>query len=102
MADYFTNFSLIINLASEAEQAYALELANKVHLAKQEEEELPDDFPPDLREALDDWFFETALDTSGTKHGLWLHSIDGGVDAVCAFIRHLLQKFQPQGRVTFE
>jgi len=27
---------------------------------------------------------------------------DGGVDAACAFIQHLLEKFNPTGRVTFE
>jgi len=26
----------------------------------------------------------------------------GGVDAVCLFIQHLLQKFDPQGRVSLE
>ena len=34
--------------------------------------------------------------------GLWIHSQDGGVDAICAFLQHLLQKFDPAGAVTFE
>ena len=29
MADYFTNFSVVINLASKKQQAYALDLADK-------------------------------------------------------------------------
>ena len=28
--------------------------------------------------------------------------MNGGMDAVCAFIQHLLQKFDSQDRVTFE
>ena len=101
MADYFTNFSLVIELASGTEQAYALDLDQKAR-GLQEGDELPEGFPPALAGVMEDWQFETVADDSGTKHGLWLHSTYGGVDAVCAFIQHLLQKFNPQGRVTFE
>jgi hypothetical protein len=101
MADYFTNFSLVISLANETEQEYALDLAHKASLAQQGDE-LPADFPPSLVDRIEDWHFETVADDSGTKPGLWLHSMDGGVDAACAFIQHLLQKFDPQGKVSFE
>jgi hypothetical protein len=101
MADYFTNFSLVICLANEAEQEYALDLAHKASLAQQGEP-MPADFPPTLVDTIEDWHFETAADNFGTKHGLWLHSIYGGVDAMCLFIQHLLQKFDPQGKVSFE
>ncbi len=85
MADYYTNFSLVLKLANETEQAYALDLAHKASLAQQGDE-LPADFPKELVDMVEDWQFETLADDSGTKHGLWLHSIYGGVDAVCAFI----------------
>jgi hypothetical protein len=101
MADYFTNFSLVISLASETEQQYALDLAHKASFAQQGDE-LPADFPKELVDMIEDWHFETMADDSGTKHGLWLHSSYGGVDAVCAFIQHLLQKFDPKAHVTFE
>ena len=101
MADYFTNFSLVLKLANEAEQAYALDLAHKASLAQQGDP-LPDDFPKNLVDMIEDWQFETDADNSGTTHGLWLHSMYGGVDAVCAFIQHLLQEFDPQGKVSFE
>jgi hypothetical protein len=101
MADYFTNFSLVIDLASKAEQAYALDLADKATIAHRDEQ-LPDGFPKALADEIEDWYFETEADDSGTKHGLWLHSIYGGVDAVCAFIQHLLQKFDPKRYVTLE
>ena len=38
MADYFTNFSLVLKLANETEQAYALDLAHKAGLAQQGDE----------------------------------------------------------------
>ena len=101
MADYYTNFSLVLNLANETEQAYALDLAHKASLVHQGDE-LPADFPKALVDLIEDWQFETDADNSGTKHGLWLHSMNGGVDAVCAFIQHLLQKFDPERYVTLE
>jgi hypothetical protein len=101
MADYFTNFSLVLKLANETEQAYALDLAHKASLAQQGDE-LPADFPKELVDMVEDWHFEMEADNSGTTHGLWLHSMYGGVDAVCAFIQHLLQKFDAQGKVSFE
>jgi hypothetical protein len=101
MADYFTNFSVVLKLANETEQAYALDLAHKASLAQQGDE-LPADFPKALADVIEDWNFEMEADNSGTTHGLWLHSMYGGVDAVCAFIQHLLQKFDPQGKVSFE
>ena len=101
MADYFTNFSVVLNLANEAEQVYALDLAHKASLAQQGDE-LPDDFPKALVDMIEDWQFETVADDPATGHGLWLHSTSGGVDAVCEFIQHLLQKFDPKRYVTFE
>jgi hypothetical protein len=62
------------------------------------ESPVPGDFPADLVEALEDWHFETELD----KSGIWLHSDYGGIDSACAFIQHLLQKFDPKGCVSFE
>jgi hypothetical protein len=101
MANYYTNFSIALRLTNETEQAYALDLAHKATLAQQGDE-LPADFPQSLANLIEDWQFETEVDNSDSKHGVWLHSINGGVDAVSGFIQHLLQKFNPQGRVTFE
>jgi hypothetical protein len=101
MADYFSNFSVVINLASKKQQAYALDLADKASIAHRDQQ-LPEDFPQALADAVEDWQFETEANESGTKHGLWLHSEYGGVDAVCAFIQHLLQKLDPNRYVTLE
>jgi len=101
MADYFTNFSLVLKLANETEQAYALDLAHKASHASLGDD-LPKDFPEALAPVIEDWQFEVDADSSADNHGLWLHSTYGGVDAACAFIQHLLQKFDPQGKVSFE
>ena len=101
MADYFTNFSLVFSLPSAEAQAYALELAEQASRIQQGDEE-PEKFHEDLKEHVEDWCFETNEDTDEGKPALWLHSSNGGIDAACAFISHLLEKFDPTGRVTFE
>ena len=101
MADYFTNFSLIMPLPSEAAEKYALDLAEQafhIHMG----EEMPGDFPESLREVVEDWQFDTDPSDPSSGSGLWLHSSSGGVDAVCAFIQHLLQRFDPAGHATLE
>ena len=98
MADYFTNFSLVLKLQGATQQEYALDLAATARRHCTEDEPLPSGFPEDLEEEMEDWHFETEKDDDG----IWLHSQYGGIDAVCAFIQHLLQKFEPQGRVTFQ
>jgi hypothetical protein len=98
MASYFTKFSVILELRSATEQQYALDLAQKAREAFGEEP-LPDDFPPCLAVVIAGWEFETE---AAGNDSLWLHSFDGGLGAVCAFIQHLLQKFDPLGKVTFE
>ena len=101
MADYFTNFSIVINLASKKQQAYALDLAHNATIAHQGDE-LPANFPEALKNAIEDWQFETEAQDSGGKHGLWLHSTYGGVELACLFIQHLLEKFDPKSYVAFQ
>ncbi len=101
MADYFTNFSVIVPLPDEPAQVYAIELATQAG-AGNLGDELPADFPASLTDVIEDWVFDTDAESSEGKWGLWLHSSCGGIDAVCAFIQHLLQKFSPAGCVSFE
>lgn len=101
MADYFTNFSVVINLASKAQQAHALGLADKASIAHRDEQ-LPENFPKALMGATEEWQFETEAEGSGGKHGLWLHSSYGGVDSACLFIHHLLEKLDPKRYATLE
>jgi hypothetical protein len=101
MADYFTNFSLIVPLPDEAAVQYALELAEQafhIHMG----DEMPEDLPASLRDVIEDWQFDTYSNDPSNGRGLWLHSSDGGIDAVCAFIQHLLQRFAPGDHVTLE
>ena len=101
MADYFTNFSLVIRLPDEAAQNYALNLALEASRINQGDE--PEaDFPAELHSNTEDWCFDTDADVVEKQPGLWLHSSNGGIDAVCAFIQHLLQKFSLPDVVTFE
>lgn len=101
MADYFTYFSVTVPLPDESAQTYALNLA-QTGRDFVNGEKLPADFPEMLRPAADDWNFETESDDQGEKFGIWLHSDCGAIDAVCLFIQHLLQKFNPDGRIGFE
>jgi len=101
MADYFTNFSVVLPLPDEAAQRYALDLANEARRAQQGDEP-SEKLPDSIQEVIEDWQFETDAESADGKWGLWLHSEYGGIDAVCAFIQHLLQKFDPKVRVALE
>jgi hypothetical protein len=101
MADYFTNFSLIVPLPDEAAVQYALDLAEQAFHAHMDEA-IPDDFPVSLRDVIEDWRFDTDANDPSNGRGLWLHSSEGGIDAACAFIQHLLGRFAPEGHVTLE
>jgi hypothetical protein len=105
MADYFTNFSFVLDLPDEAAQRYALNLAQEAADMRFEvPPELPADFPKSLVEVLELWHFETEAQGSleQGKYGVWLHSENGGIDAVCVFIQHLLRKFKLADTVSFE
>ncbi len=101
MADYFTNFSLIVPLPSEAAEQYALNLAEQAHHIRTGEE-IPKEFPATLRDFVEDWHFATEAASPPNGPGVWLHSSQGGIDAVCAFIRRLLQRFNPDGSISLE
>ncbi|MEQ1858454.1 MAG: hypothetical protein ABMA13_00805 [Chthoniobacteraceae bacterium] len=101
MADYFTNFSMDLSLPTEEAQQYALNLAEQafhIHMG----DEVPDDFPKSLIDVAEDWQFEVEAEQTPTSYGLWMHSQHGGIDAICAFIQHLLQRFDPKGCATLE
>ena len=101
MADYFTNFSLIVPLPNEAAQKYALDLAEQAFNTRMGDD-MPSDFPASLRDFVEDWQFDTDSAHPSNSRGLWLHSSDGGINAVCAFIQHLLKQFDPSGCVSLE
>ena len=97
MADYFTNFSFILALASTEQQNNAIKLFLQMS-AIQQGEDAPADFPASCKDAAEDCCFEVQADG---PNALWLHSSSGGIDAVCAFVQHLVQKFDLKP-VTFE
>ena len=99
MANYYTKFSIFVSLPDEGAQKYALELASKARQVQQDDKPA-DDLPASLKDVIEDWQFETEVQNG--RCALWLHSDYGGIDAVCCFIQHLLQKFNPKGRVGLE
>ena len=98
MADYYTNFSFVLQLKEPAQKEYALDIANIASAHRCEDQPLPADFPPALVDGLEDWFFEV----EACDEGVWFHSESGGVDAVGALVQHLLLKFQIPGQIAFE
>jgi hypothetical protein len=106
MADYYTNFSLVLKLPDEPAQTYALNLAQEAADMQFGEDtpKLPADFPASLVDILEVWHFETEAQGSlePGQYGLWLHSSNGGIDAVCFFIQHLLRKYKLADTVEFE
>ena len=101
MADYFTNFSLHFPLPDEAATTYARNLDQQARRINQGDE-APAGFPADLLGYTEDWYFDFGAASSRGESAIWLHSSNGGIDAVCAFLQHLLRKFDPAGQVTFE
>jgi hypothetical protein len=97
MADYFTYFSVVLPLNKE-QQEYAMQLVKQVEEHRTQDKPPPTDFPDILKEVSEDWLFEVESQTKG----LWLNSQYGGQEAACAFIQHLLQKFDFAPHVKFE
>jgi hypothetical protein len=102
MANYYTHFSLVMPLPDEAAQKYALNLVAQAVSLHMGDEQVPDDFPTSLRDVVEDWQFETEPSDPSDGWGLWLHTENGGIDAVCAFLQHLLLRFNPGAHVTLE
>jgi hypothetical protein len=98
MADYFTNFSFILPLTDDAQKSFALEISHLASSHRLEDGSLPSDFPESLKDVIEDWTFEL----EDVPEGLWLHSDSGGIDAACAFVQHILQKFHSPACITFE
>ena len=70
--------------------------AESIHLS----DEVVAGFPAALQAVAEDWRFDTHP-ASGTEHALWLDTYSGGIDAACAFIQHLLRKYNPAGQIAF-
>jgi hypothetical protein len=102
MADYFTNFSMILPLPSEAAQTYAADLAEQAFYIQTGDEPMPNDFPLSLRDVVEDWRFETVPNNPADGGVCGCTRSGGGIDAVCAFIEHLLARFDPAGHATLE
>ncbi len=101
MADSYTKFSLILKLPDIASQQYALALNAKAH-SLTTGEDVPGEIPESLHHWLEEWIFTTRPSGNELEPAIWIYSEDGGVDAACEFIHHLLKKFNLEGYVAFE
>jgi hypothetical protein len=102
MADYYTSFSFVLDLPGAEAIKYAIDLATIAEALRWESEEdrqtRETQFPKELEVFLDGWDFEVAEE----KSGIWIHSNDGGTDAACHFVQHLLDRFGIIEPVSFE
>ena len=102
MADYYTSFSFVLDLPGAEAIKYAIDLATIAEALRWESEEdrqtRETQFPKELEVFLDEWDFEVAEE----KSGIWIHSNDGGTDAACQFVQHLLDRFGIIEAVSFE
>ena len=102
MPDYYTSFSFLLNLPGAEAIKYAINLATIAADLRWESEEDREtgetQFPKELELFLDEWDFEVAEE----KSGIWIHSDDGGTDAACHFVQHLLERFGIIEPVSFE
>ena len=101
MADYYTNFSVVIPLPDERAQEHALHIARSGSQARFADD-LPPDFPDELRDSVEDWSFDAEPDDEDGRPALWLHSESGGMDSAGEFIRYLLKRFTPEEHVAME
>jgi hypothetical protein len=100
MSEYYTKFCFTYPLPNAEARQQALQLAQlgtRIH----RQEESPEAFPAELREQLDCWGFEAEAGEED-NHSICLRSREGGVDAACAFIQHLIRKHDPNGRFGFQ
>jgi len=97
MADYFTNFSVVLPLIKD-QQEYALGLVKQVEAYLHNNQQLSADFPESLRDEVESWPFEVAP----VANGIWVHSQYGGQEVACLFIQHLLQKYDFAPHVAME
>lgn len=103
MADYYTKFSVTISLPTEEAQDYALDLFERVSELRDNEGDrtgLPAEVNDDG--LIEGWAFQCETDGSSDGFGLWIHSVDGGMDGAMGFIQHLLAKFTPAEHIEFE
>jgi hypothetical protein len=102
MADYYTSFSFVWDLPGADAIKYAIDLATIAEALRWESEEdrqtRETQFPKELEVFLDEWYFEVAEE----KSGICIHSNDGGTDAACQFVQHLLDRFGIIEPVSFE
>ena len=101
MADYFTNISLVLELKDE-EIDYAVRLAELITEYKDGEIPVPSPEYLEGMELFQDDADNWNCDVSKVPEGLWIHSENGSIDEIIAFVQHLLARFNYTTCVTME
>ena len=101
MPDYYTYFSFALDLPSAEAVDYALNvaaIADTLRWQSDEDKTKEPGLPKELLAVVDNWSFEVSKENSG----IWVHSEEGGIDAACQFVQHLLERFSIAEPVVFE
>ena len=97
MADHFRLCNCIVPLPTEEAVQYALHLDEQACNIT-DESEIPAGFPESLKDVWGTWSFNMERMDRPEGPARRFQSVEG-VEAACAFIQHLLQRFNPKGHV---
>jgi len=127
MADYFTEFSVVMQLPDQAAVDYIDKLLKRAseiaqdkplgaciltpenmhtkddcNMHDHEAGECPEGFPEELWECIENWQILYRILTGRDGFQIWLRSDESGdVDTACAIMQHILKRYYPNDYATF-
>ena len=107
MADYFTDFSVTMQLPDQAAVDYIDKLLKRASELRdggqnQEAAACPEGFPEELWECIENWQIRYSMPTVRSGFQIWLRSDESGdVDTACAIMQHILKRYYPNDYATF-
>ncbi len=96
MSDYYQAFTIDVPLPTAEAQAYAFELTAGIVQGFCGAGDLPEGVTEEDLKALNGWSCKL---TPIEPYGIRIEALEGRVEGVLPFIRHLLRKFDRKGRV---
>jgi hypothetical protein len=127
MADYFTEFSVVMQLPDQAAVDYIDKLLKRASEIAQEDKPLgaciltpenmdtqddcnmhdheaaacPEGFPEELWECIENWQIRYEMMSDSRGFQIWLRSDESGdVDTACAIMQHILKRYYPNDYAT--
>jgi hypothetical protein len=99
--DFYEIFRVVIDLPNREAVNYAVDLFKRARRVRDEDCEDVSGFPNSFTtEVFDDWTFSVKAFEDGNR--LFVGGWEGGTDAACVFLQHLLQKYYPNDYLAFE